>query len=274
MRTLRSAGLVAIVLLAVATAVQAHHSTTASNSSKTVTVTGVVARVQWTNPHVIVSVNVPNPSDPSQVLYAFESASPNALEGAGWNRTALRAGDKITIDYAPFRDGKKGGLWILGRRSDGMVLSSRSGPTVSQRRPPTEGAAPAASGRCPRAEVVEVMPKASAKTRPVAYRNETIHVSRVPLSTLSEVVEIEFSPPWAIGLTFTPEVGEKMQRMTARPNFPMAFVVDNDAMVSVVLKGGFGIGKDGLKITTDSNQGRVKNVYDTLSRCVAQRSAK
>ena len=236
--------------------------------------TGVVATVQWTNPHVIVSVNVPNPSDPSQVLYAFESGSPNVLEATGWNRIALKAGDKITVDYAPFRDGKKGGLWILGRRSDGMVLSSRSGPTVSQRRPPTRGAAPAASARCPRAEVVEVMPKASAETRPVAYGNGTIHVSRVPLSTLSDVVEIQFAPPWAIGLTFTPDVGERMQRMTARPNFPMAFVVDNDVMLSVVLEGGFGIGKDGLQITAGRNQERVKNLYDTLSRCVAQRSAK
>jgi uncharacterized protein DUF6152 len=140
---LKSIAMIVAVVLGAGTNVQAHHSTTASNSSKTVTVTGVVATVQWTNPHVIVSVNVPNPSDPSQVLCAFESGSPNVLEAAGWNRNALKACDKLTIDYAPFRDGKKGGRWILGRRSDGMVLSSRSGPSVSQRRPPTLGADPA-----------------------------------------------------------------------------------------------------------------------------------
>jgi hypothetical protein len=260
-----------MVLFGVAAAVQAHHSSTVFDSSKTVTVTGIVAKLEWTNPHVFVWVNVPNASDPGRHdLYAFETASPNVLELAGWNRTVLKARDRITIDYAPRRDGRSGGFWILGRLADGLVLPGRGGP-VSRRRPPAQGAAQAASAPCPRAEVVEVMPKASAETRPVAYRNGTIHVSRAPLATLTDVVKIEFDPPWAIMLAFTPEVGERMQRITARPDFPMAFVVDNAAVLSVVLEGGFGIGTDGLQVSLD-NEARAKKVADALSGCVAPRA--
>ena len=54
----------------------------------------------------------------------------------------------------------------------------------------------------------------------------------------------------------------------------MAFVVDNDAVVSIVLQGGFGIGKGGLQISVDRNEERIKKIYDTLSRCVAVRAAR
>lgn len=132
-----------------------------------------------------------------------------------------------------------------------------------------------AVAQCPRVEVVEVMPTASRDTRPVAYRNGTIHVSRKPLSTLADIVGIELDPPWAISLRFKPEVEDRMEQITgSRPTFPMAFVVDNDAVVSIVLQGGFGIGKGGLQISVDRNEERIKKIYDTLSRCVAVRAAR
>ena len=140
------------------------------------------------------------------------------------------------------------------------------------------GAAPTVNAaQCPRAEVVEVMPKASAETRPVAYRNGTIHVSLVPLSTLKDIASVAFDPetPLAIVLTFTPDAEDRMERITgSRPSFPMAFVVDDDAVVNVVLEGGFGIGKGGLQVSVDKNEERIKKIYDALSRCVAPRSAK
>ena len=130
----------------------------------------------------------------------------------------------------------------------------------------------AVNAQCPRAEVVEVMPNASPDTRPVAYRSETIHVSLTPLSTLADVVKVGFDEPWAILLTFKPEVAERMERITSRPDFPMAFVVDNEALVSVVLKGGFGIGKQGLQVSLDDEE-RASRVANALSRCLALQSA-
>jgi preprotein translocase subunit SecD len=131
--------------------------------------------------------------------------------------------------------------------------------------------------QCPRAEIVEVMPGPSAETRPVAYQNATIHVSRTPISTLADIVAVNFDPaiPWAIALTFRPDAADRMERITgSRPNFPMAFVVDSDAVISVVLQGGFGIGKGGLQVSVDRNQERIKAIYDELSRCVAAQNEK
>lgn len=139
------------------------------------------------------------------------------------------------------------------------------------------GAGQTASTQCPRAEVVEVMPKASAETRPVAYQSGTIHVSRTPISTLADIAAVDYDPetPWAIVLAFTPEVEDRMERTTgSRPNFPMAFVVDNDAIINVVLQGGFGIGKGGLQVSVDRREERIKTLYDALSRCIALRKAK
>jgi len=31
------------------------------------------------------------------------------VRAGGWTRTAVRPGDKVTVDFAPLRDGKKGG---------------------------------------------------------------------------------------------------------------------------------------------------------------------
>jgi hypothetical protein len=138
------------------------------------------------------------------------------------------------------------------------------------------GAGQAPPAQCPRAEVVEVMSKPSGDTRPVAYRNGTIHVSRTPISTLADITAVSHDPeaPLAIALRFTPDVEARMERITgSRPTFPMAFVVDNDAIVSVVLEGGFGIGKGGVQFSVDRNDQRIKQVYDTLSRCVAGRAS-
>lgn len=266
MSALRNVVLVGIALLGMSAAVKAHHSTTVFDSSKTATVTGTVAKFDWTNPHVFVWIEVPSVSG-RRDLYAFETESPSVLESAGWNRTVLKAGDTITIDYAPRRDGGNGGRLILGRLADGRALSGR-GPRGG---PPLQSTARAASARCPRVEVVEVMPAASAETRPVAYRNGTIHVSRAPLAALADIVKVDFVAPRAILLAFRPEVGERMERITARPDFPMAFVVDDDAVLSVVLEGGFGIGRNGLQISLDSNETRLKEIFDSLTRCGAPR---
>jgi hypothetical protein len=272
MNVLRSVSIVAMILLGVGAS--AHHSTTVFDSSRTLTVTGIVARLEWTNPHVTVLVDVPRPGDPSRRdRYEFENASPNVLEPAGWNRTILKAGDRITVEYSPLRDGKHGGLWIVGRLVDGRLLPGRATPASrdTQSAPNDAGAA---SATCPRAEVVEVIPKPSSATRPVSYRNGTIHVSRMPLSTLADIIDVQFDAPSVLKLAFTPEVGERMERITARPDFPMAFVVDDDVVLSVVLKGGFGIGKHGLQITVDRNEGRIKQIYDALTRCIATHRAK
>ena len=121
-RTTLLAGLVLAGLSATVLPVAAHHSFSVFNTSETKTITGTVKEIEWTNPHIWLWVNVPNDKGGVDV-YAFEGMSPNFLERRGWTRTTLKAGDKITVDYNPLRDGKNGGMFRTGRMENGKTLT-------------------------------------------------------------------------------------------------------------------------------------------------------
>ena len=81
--------LVAAVFLLFAGPALGHHSYAMFDGSRTVTVTGSVAKVEWANPHVFIWVYVPNSKASNGYdLYAFSSASTNLLSRNGW--TPLR----------------------------------------------------------------------------------------------------------------------------------------------------------------------------------------
>jgi len=109
--------------------ISAHHSYAIFDGSGTRTVSGVVAKLDWKNPHVFVWVYVPSEQNPgTYVLWAFENDNPAVLAANGWNGSVLKSGDKITVEYWPLRDGRPGGHWERGSLPDGRVLTSLSGP--------------------------------------------------------------------------------------------------------------------------------------------------
>ena len=115
---------IAALALLVATAgiAAAHHSFVAFNMNEEKTVTGTVNKVEWTNPHIWIWIDVPNEKGVAE-LYGFEGMSPNFLERRNWTRTTLKAGEKITITFRPLRDGKNGGMFMNGRMTNGTVLT-------------------------------------------------------------------------------------------------------------------------------------------------------
>lgn len=96
-------------LVAGAYPVAAHHATTMFDHAKVVSINGVVKEVHWTNPHVGIYVDVAKDGE-APALWVIEMTSPgNLVRAGGWSRNSLKPGDKVTIDMAPLRDGKKGG---------------------------------------------------------------------------------------------------------------------------------------------------------------------
>ena len=88
----------------------AHHSTTMFDHAKVMSITGTVKEVHWTNPHVAIFVYGTLATGGEPTLWLMEMTSPgNLVRAGGWTRTAVRPGDKVTVDFAPLRDGKKGG---------------------------------------------------------------------------------------------------------------------------------------------------------------------
>jgi hypothetical protein len=110
---------------------QAHHTYAMFDRSKTQTLRGTVAKLEWTNPHVFVWLYVPSVDNPGKYdLYALENGSPNALSKIGWTRQSLQPGDKITIEYWPLRDGRKGGHLAKATLANGQVLGAVGGPSA------------------------------------------------------------------------------------------------------------------------------------------------
>jgi hypothetical protein len=112
-----------IALALPGTAVLAHHSYAMFDMSTTNYVQGSVAKVEWINPHVIVWLYVRSPDKPGEFeLYAFENGPINILTHLGWKKDSLKAGDKVSVQYFPLRDGRKGGHYVKAVRADGSEL--------------------------------------------------------------------------------------------------------------------------------------------------------
>jgi hypothetical protein len=90
--------LLAAATVAVATPLRAHHSFGAEyDVNQPVTVSGVVTKIEWTNPHSFVFVDVAD-GNGSVTNWKFEGYPPNALYRTGWKRdVSMKPGDKITV---------------------------------------------------------------------------------------------------------------------------------------------------------------------------------
>jgi hypothetical protein len=101
----------------------AHHSYVMFDRTQIKTVDGTIAKVEWNNPHVWVWAYVPKANDKTKFdLYGFESGSLISLTRRGWRKDSLKPGDKVTISYFPLRDGRLGGYFVQGKRSNGELI--------------------------------------------------------------------------------------------------------------------------------------------------------
>jgi hypothetical protein len=111
----------ALTILGAATPAMGHHSFAMFDQNKEKTVTGVVEKFAWTNPHVMLDLKVQDKQGKS-MHYRIESASVNLLMRQGWKVGAVKHGDRITAVFNPLKDGRPGGLLVRLVRADGSEL--------------------------------------------------------------------------------------------------------------------------------------------------------
>ena len=100
----------AVVLLASAGRVLAHHSFSAEfDASKPFKMTGNVTKVEWMNPHTFFYIDVTDEKTKKVTNWAMEMGSPNGLMRQGWTRNTMKAGDAVTVEGSLAKDGSPTG---------------------------------------------------------------------------------------------------------------------------------------------------------------------
>lgn len=95
----------AATLLLFAAPLFAHHSFAAEfDRDQAMKVTGTVTKVEWTNPHIWIYVDVKNP-DGTVTNWAFQGGPPSYLTRSGWSKNDLKSGDTINIQGFRAKDG-------------------------------------------------------------------------------------------------------------------------------------------------------------------------
>ncbi len=100
----------------------AHHSAAMFDTSKLISIEGVVTRYQWRNPHVYMTVRATVP-DGATIDQDIEAGAPSVLLPLGLTQDSLHAGDHVVVHANPNKRGA--GHIVLGRdvvTADGRTL--------------------------------------------------------------------------------------------------------------------------------------------------------
>lgn len=108
-------GIVAFVggLLAFSIPLFAHHGGASFDTTKTVTVKGTVTDFIWTNPHVLLRLDVKE-ANGTVTNWVVEVWNPVTQTNRGWSRTTFKAGDEVSVDVTAAKNGRPIGM-IRGR---------------------------------------------------------------------------------------------------------------------------------------------------------------
>ena len=108
MRAFILGGLIVAGVLMTAGRPAAHHSFAAEfDATKPITLTGIVTKLEWTNPHVWFYINVKDEKTGQVTNWGAEMGPPHGLQRQGWRRDTLKIGEEITVTGSLAKNGSK-----------------------------------------------------------------------------------------------------------------------------------------------------------------------
>jgi uncharacterized protein DUF6152 len=99
-----------IMLLTLGPVAFAHHGNANYDTSKSITVKGVVTGFEFINPHVLIHWDAKDDSGTPQ-KWQGELTSPNRLTRVGWTKSSIKPSDTISISGYPAKSGSNE-IWI------------------------------------------------------------------------------------------------------------------------------------------------------------------
>ena len=134
MRTKLQVFVICFVLFSASMPIAAHHSFAVDyDVKKPFKLQGVVTKIEWTNPHAHVYLDVVEKG--VKTNFNFEMASPNILERNGWSRKSLNVNDQVTVAGYSGRVVATRGIITSLKLPDGRELFAGAGPSADGPQP-------------------------------------------------------------------------------------------------------------------------------------------
>ena len=107
----RKLGIVALVsgFFALSVPLVAHHGAASFDTSKTVTVKGTVTEYVWTNPHVLVKMEVKD-AEGKITAWVVEVWNPVTQSNRGWTKNTFKPGDEVSVSVTAAKNNRPVGM--------------------------------------------------------------------------------------------------------------------------------------------------------------------
>jgi hypothetical protein len=111
-------GIAGLLLLSAATAFGHHAYTAEFDTTKPIKLTGVLTKLEWTNPHIWLYLDVKDENG-KVTNWGFSASPPGMLTRRGITKTSLKLGEVLTISGHRAKDGSNNGSGNIVTFADG-----------------------------------------------------------------------------------------------------------------------------------------------------------
>ena len=103
----------------------AHHGSAAFDTGKTVVLKGTVQQWLYSNPHVLLRLEVTDENGET-VVWIAEGQAPKTIFPAGYRKNSFNYGDQVAVTVEPAKEGQRRGRILEAVLANGTTLGRAS----------------------------------------------------------------------------------------------------------------------------------------------------